>query len=130
MVKPFRHPGGWLALWWLAILAVIALSLMPQPQLQLPRDSDKVEHVLAYFALAAGAVQLFARRRALPVVALGLLWLGVGLEWAQGAWTADRSDDPFDALADAVGVGLGMATAFTPWRHLLLTLERRLFQSS
>jgi len=91
----------------------------------LPDNSDKVEHMLAYFVLAAGAVQLFGGNRTLLVTSLGLMALGIGIEFAQGM-TAYRSADPLDALANGVGVLLGMATRLTPWRDLLLRIERRL----
>lgn len=131
MLKPLRHPKFWLVLWWLAVLAVLAACLMPSPSLpDLPHNSDKLEHVLAFFMLAASAVQLYAGRRALRGIAIGLLLLGLGIEVAQGALTADRSADPFDLLADAIGIGLGLATALTPWRDLLLRLDGRADQSS
>lgn len=124
-VKPLRWPRLWLGLWSLAIVALIVVCLVPLDGLPpLPENSDKVEHLAGYFALAAAAVQLF-RGRMLLVAAVGLVLLGVGVEFAQGM-TAYRSSDPYDALANTVGVMLGMATALTPWRDLLLRMERRL----
>ena len=126
-LKPLRWPRLWLALWGLAILVVIVVCLMPPPALpSLPDNSDKVEHLLAYFFLAAVAVQLFTGRRALWIVGIGLVVLGIGIEVAQGALTSNRSADPHDALANTIGVLLGMATLLTPWRDLLQRLERRL----
>ena len=125
-LKPLRWPHLWLSLWGLAILVVIVVCLMPPPPLPpLPENSDKVEHLLGYFFLAAAAVQLFAGRRALWIVGIGLVAMGIGIEVAQGALTSDRSADPHDALANTMGVLLGMATQFTPWRDLLLRLEKR-----
>ena len=116
-----------MALWSLAILLVIAVCLLPSSDLpELPDNSDKIEHLLSYFLLASGAVQLFLRGRALWLAAVGLVMLGVGIELAQGAFTSDRFADPLDALANTVGVLLGMATALTPWRDLLLRMEKRL----
>ncbi|WP_200893879.1 VanZ family protein [Xanthomonas sp. GPE 39] len=125
MVRPFRWPWLWLGLWWLAIIVLIYLCMIPRPPqlLDMP-EGDKVEHFLAYLLLAAGAVQLYASPRAWTGAALGLLALGVGIEFAQGAWTSTRSADPFDALADALGVALGMVTLFTPLRDVLWHLER------
>jgi VanZ family protein len=116
----------WLGLWVLALVAVCVVCLVPLDGLPpLPDNSDKVEHLLAYFVLAAGAVQLFGGSRALLVSALGLVALGIGIEFAQGM-TAYRSADPRDALANSIGVLLGMATRLTPWRDLLLRIEKRL----
>lgn len=123
-VKPLRHPRRWLGLWLLAIAVVIAVCLMPPPALPpLPDNSDKVEHLVSYFLLAFGAVQLFTRGRALLAAALGLVALGVGIEIAQGALTSNRSADPYDALANTVGVLLGMTMLLTPWHDLLMRIE-------
>ncbi len=130
MLKPLRHAKFWLALWWLAVLAVLASCLMPSSSLpDLPDNGDKLEHALAFFALSASAVQLYAGGRALRGAAIGLLLLGIGIEVAQGMLTADRSADPFDFLADALGIALGLSTALTPWRDLLLRLDGRADQS-
>ncbi|WNH44093.1 MULTISPECIES: VanZ family protein [Xanthomonas] len=124
-VRDFRWPWLWLGLWWLGILVLIYVCMMPHPpQLSDLPDSDKAEHFIAYLLLAAAAVQVYAGPRAWTWAALGLLALGVGIEFAQGAWTTTRSADPLDALADALGVAAGMATAATPWRDLLWRLER------
>ena len=120
ILKPLRHPRFWLALWWLAVLAVVVASLSPPPPVELPRHGDKVEHLLAYALLAAGAVQVFRRGAPLWLAGLGLVLLGIGLELAQGAFTATRMADPADALANAAGVALGLLTVRTPWRDALL----------
>ncbi|MET0756342.1 MAG: VanZ family protein [Pseudoxanthomonas sp.] len=124
-IKPLRWPRLWLGLWWLAIAALIVVCLVPLDGLPpLPENSDKVEHLAGYFMLAAAGVQLF-RGRMLLLAAFGLVLLGIGVEIAQG-FTAYRSSDAYDAVANTIGVVLGMATALTPWRDLLLHLEKRL----
>lgn len=124
-LKPLRHPRRWLGLWWLAIVITIAVCLVPGPDLpQTPPGSDKIEHFLAYFILAAAAVQLYATRRALWTAALGLIVLGIAIEIAQGTLTTTRAADAWDAFADALGVAAGMATAWTPLRNLLLRIDR------
>ena len=126
MLKPLRRPGLWLGLWLLAIAVVIGVCLMPGADLPpVPRNIDKIEHALAFFVLAASAVQLFNPGRALLAAAVGLVLLGVGIEFAQAAFTVDRSADPLDALADSVGVLLGLATAMTPWCDVLLKMQGR-----
>lgn len=125
-LKPLRRPRLWLGLWIAAIVALIVVCLVPLDSLPpLPDNSDKVEHLLGYFLLAAAAVQLFGSRFALSLAAVGLIALGIGVELAQG-YTAYRSSDPADAVANTLGVLLGMATALTPWRDLLLRMEKRL----
>ena len=130
-LKPFRRPRLWLGIWLMAVLAVVALSLMPPAPLpELPSGGDKVEHFLAYCLLAMGAVQLFASRGPWLLAGAGLIAMGVGLEYAQGAYTATRMQDPFDALANTLGVIAGLATALTPLRDAWLRMERRSERSS
>ena len=129
-LRPLRHPRAWLALWWLAVTVVFAACLMPAADLpSVPPGFDKLEHFLAFFVLAASAVQLYADRRALWCAAVGLVCLGIAIELAQYAFTATRSMDPRDVLADTLGVAAGFAIALTPLRDLLLRIEARLFAS-
>lgn len=124
--KPLRHLPFWIGLWALAVLGVVVVCLIPPPPLPpLPENGDKAEHFIAYFLLSASAVQLFRRGRALLAVGLALVAMGACIEFAQGALTATRSADPFDALANTVGVAVGLATACTPLRDLLLRLQPR-----
>ncbi|PTA71440.1 hypothetical protein C9412_13010 [Stenotrophomonas sp. Nf1] len=120
VIKPLRRPRLWCALWALAVLVVIVVCLIPPPPIPLPENSDKGEHFLAYFILAGSAVQLFRRGRPLLWVGVGLVLMGIGIEFAQGALTDDRMADPMDAIANTVGVLAGLATALTPLRDLLL----------
>lgn len=123
MLKPLRFPRVWLGLWWLAIAVTIVVCLIPPPPLALPQNSDKIEHFLAYFLLASAAVQIYRTRAALLWAGAGLVLLGVGIEFLQGALTTDRMADPMDALANILGVVVGMATVFTPLRDLLLRMK-------
>lgn len=125
VLKPLRRPWLWLGLWIGAIAGVVILSLVPPPDMDLPEGADKVEHFIAYLAISASAVQLFASRRALVWIGLGMVALGVGLEFAQHLATTTRQMDQADAWADLLGVVAGLATAFTPLRDLLLRLEGR-----
>jgi hypothetical protein len=122
-LKPFRRPWLWAGLWALGVAAVVVASLMPAPDLPNLHVSDKSEHFAAYALLAAGAVQVYARRLSWFVVCIALALLGIGLEYAQGALTTTRTMDPADALANALGVLAGLATSLTPWRDALLRHE-------
>lgn len=123
-LKPLRRPRLWLGLWWLAIVLGVVISLVPPPPIVVPRGSDKLVHLLCYGVLAAGAVQLFATRHALLRAGAGLVMLGVVLEFAQSALTSTRMLEPRDALANTLGVLLGLATAWTPLRDVLLRFDR------
>ena len=124
-LKPLRHPRLWSALWCLAIAVVVVLSLSPPPPMPDFDNSDKWSHFLAYFVLAACAVQLFRDWAALLGAGLGLVLLGIGIEHAQGAFTSDRMFDMKDALANTLGVIAGLGTRLTPLRDLLLRIDGR-----
>lgn len=125
-LKPFKRPWLWSGLWMLAIAAVVIGSLLPGKELPAVQVNDKVEHFVAYAALSAGAVQLFARRLSWGFVCVLLVLMGIGLEYLQGAMGLGRMLDRNDALANTIGVLIGLATAFTPLRDLLLRIDRRL----
>ncbi|MCS3810628.1 VanZ family protein [Xanthomonas sp. 4461] len=127
-LRPFHRPRLWVGLWIAAIVAVIAVCLGPPPEIpELPDNSDKAEHFLTFALLCWGAVQLFATRRAQAVAAIGLVALGIGIEIAQGALTTNRSADPYDALADTLGIVAGLCLAWTPLRFVMLRIDQRLF---
>lgn len=123
VLKPLRRPKLWLGLWIAAIVAVVVLSLVPPPAMDLPSGADKVEHFIAYALISASAVQLFASRRVLLWIGVAMVGLGVGLEFAQDLATTSRTMDQADAWADLFGVVAGLATALTPMRDLLLRLD-------
>ena len=125
-LKPFRRPLLWAGLWVLAVAVVVVASLVPVSGLpDVPKNFDKVEHFAAYAALAAGAVQLFARRLSWGFVCVLLVLMGIGLEHLQAQMALGRMLDRVDALANTVGVLAGLATAFTPWRDALLRIDQR-----
>lgn len=124
--KPFKRPWLWSGMWMLAIAAVVIGSLLPSSDLPSVKVNDKVEHFVAYAALAAGAVQLFARRLSWAFVCVLLVLMGIGLEYLQAQMGLGRMLDRNDALANTIGVLIGLATAFTPLRDLLLRFDRRL----
>ncbi|APP76523.1 VanZ family protein [Xanthomonas vesicatoria] len=127
-LRPFHRPRLWVGLWIAAIVVVIAVCLGPPPEIpELPDNSDKGEHFLTFALLCWGAVQLFATRRAQLVAAIGLVALGIGIEIAQGALTTNRSADPYDALADTLGILAGLCLAWTPLRFVMLRIDQRLF---
>ena len=123
-LKPFKRPWLWTGLWMLAIGVVVVGSLVPAQDLPSVPVSDKFEHFAAYAVLSAAAVQLFARRLSWGFVCVLLVLMGIGLEYLQAQMALGRMLDRNDALANTLGVLAGLATAFTPWRDLLLRIDR------
>lgn len=125
-LKPFRRPWLWIGGWSVLVAIVVAASLVPTQGLPpVPEGADKVEHFLAYFVLAAGAVQLFGKRLALLSACVVLALLGIALEHAQASMALGRQMDGADALANTLGVLAGLATLFTPMRDWLLRFDKR-----
>ncbi|MFH1600606.1 MAG: VanZ family protein [Pseudomonadota bacterium] len=128
-MRGFAVPGLWLALWLLGWVLCIVLSLMPAVDLPGPAHSDKIGHFLAYFMLSAWAVWTFRSRRAHLLAALALVALGIAMEFAQANLTRVRLGDVRDALANTLGVAVGLSLTFTPLQFLLERVDRKLFRA-
>ena len=127
-LREFRRPKLWLGIWIFGWVLCVVLSLIHPPRIDVAvPDGDKIGHFLAYAVLSAWAVMLFATRRGWMLAALALVALGVGMEFAQGALTDYRMQDPRDAIANTLGVLLGLGVAMTRMRGLLQALDRRWF---
>lgn len=86
----------------LTLCAVFWLALLPAPDVvQLVSWQDKVEHAVLFAGLALLALAAWPQRAL--AIALGLLAYGAAMEVAQ-SFTAHRVGDPWDWLADAVGL--------------------------
>ncbi len=94
----------------IGLLAVTALSLLPLDTVPDLGLWDKVNHVMAYAALALAGGLGFTGLRSLLLVGIGLLILGAGLEIAQAALPS-RSPSANDALANLIGISLGSIAA-------------------
>ncbi|MEO7259526.1 MAG: VanZ family protein [Luteimonas sp.] len=129
-LRRFRRPRLWLAIGVAAVLAVVAVSLLPARELpQSPFSGfDKLGHFLGYAALSAYGGMLFARMRSQSWTAAGLVALGIGLEYTQALLTDSRSGDLHDAVANTLGVLAGLMSASTSprWACLLQRLDARL----
>ncbi len=125
-LKSFHHPRLWTGLWVVAVALVVVGSLLPPKDLPPLSINDKLEHFAAYAVLSAGAVQLFARRLSWGLVCVLLVMLGIGLEFMQANMGLGRMFDRYDALANTIGVSVGLATSFLPWRDALLRIDRKL----
>lgn len=101
----------------LACLAVTWASLTPSSSLPGVTLWDKVEHAGAYLVLAALGAAAFPSR--LRRLAAGLFLGGVGVEVAQSLMGVGRQGDPMDALANSVGIALGLGLALAARRLFL-----------
>ena len=90
----------------IGLVAVITLSLLPQETLPETGMWDKLNHALAYGVLAVVGGFGFKGWRSLLMVGSGLVLLGAGLELVQSV-TSNRDGSINDALANLVGVAIG-----------------------
>ena len=120
-----RHHRFWLALGWAWIALVIFLSLMPHPPEIEMRSGDKIGHLLAYAYLMLWFCQLYRARPRKLAIALGLVGLGIAIEFAQEQ-TGYRAFEWADMVADGMGVALGLLLGETALAHALRQTERLL----
>lgn len=122
------RPGAtfWRWLFWLCVVAGVALALAPAPERKTPwfAHADKLQHTVSFAVL----VGLGWRARLGPRwrLAVGLLLLGAVIEVLQ-SFTATRTAEWADLLADAIGIaaGLGVASWIERRSHRLPEEDRR-----
>lgn len=100
----------------IALLAVFWLALLPAPEVaKLVSWQDKIEHAVLFALLALLALAAWPER---PLtIAIGLLLYGGAMEFAQ-SMTAHRFGDPWDWVADAVGLLVLLPFAIARRRRL------------
>ncbi len=85
---------------------------------------DKVVHFVFYFVPAILGSMFFVETKEkkstlikyLKILALSLIFFGIVIEVIQEAMTVNRSGDVFDALANSIGVILGIIAIFTQFQ--------------
>lgn len=97
-----------IAVFALACGVIAWLSLAPTSALPEVSLSDKIEHTIAYFGLTLLGAFAFPLR--LSRLAAGLFLAGVGIEILQTVMALGRHGDPADALANTLGIALGLLT--------------------
>lgn len=102
-----RATRRWRAALLVLFIAVAYLALTPQPPKQMDTGWDKLNHVLAFAALAfAGCMGWPQARDPRKTLLLGLLFLGAAIEVLQ-LIVPGRASEWSDLLADAIGIGCG-----------------------
>lgn len=109
-MNPTRIAGYWKAAGWVLVLAIIAFSLMPSPPDLGVNQGDKLGHLAVYGLATLWFAQPYTGLRQRIGLALGMVALGIALEYGQRA-TGYRSFEVADMLADALGVAIGWLLA-------------------
>lgn len=123
---PFRRVAR--VCYLVAVAVVAGLSLMPQELLPHVDLWDKLQHLSVYAVVAVLAGAGFPHARSRWHAALSLVVIGCMLEIGQ-AFVPGRTSDVFDAVANTLGIGLGL-TAATTIEHVLAFGARRWLISS
>jgi VanZ family protein len=113
-----RLRSAWLGLGWLGVAGLVVLSLIPAPPAIPVEQGDKVGHLGSYAVLMWWFAQAWLRRDARALTAVGLLALGIALEFVQG-WTGYRTFSIADMTVDGLGIALGWLLAPPRTRNLL-----------
>ncbi|MCC9621365.1 VanZ family protein [Thalassospira sp. MA62] len=104
---------------WGLILLVGYLSLLPAQKLPDVQLWDKLQHFIAYGAIAfAGRI---AYPRHVTWVLVGTVCYGIGIEFAQGQ-VAGRDPSFEDAIANALGAMLAILVARLPFVRRMIAL--------
>lgn len=120
---PLARPGLWLAGAALLVLAIAVGSLLPGAVVAPVAGYDKVEHLGAYLLLAAWLMGMVERRHYLSV-ALATVLFGMGIELAQGAFTATREAEWADVAANLAGAAAALLIARLGGGGWALRVER------
>lgn len=97
-----------IAVFVLSVAVILYLSLAPNEDV--PGSKliwDKAAHSIAYTILVTVGLLFSTHRR--WVVVLGVWSIGIGIEFAQAAMPFGRQGDPRDALANSIGIAVGVA---------------------
>lgn len=89
---------------------VVFVCLLPGDKLPGTPFSDKFNHFIVHFALAAWFAGLMPRERWWKIF-VALLLLGIGIELAQALMHEGRESDARDVVANAIGAFAGLAAS-------------------
>ncbi len=107
---PFQLAAIWLAriAFAVGLVIVVVLSLLPASGLPSTDFSDKIEHFLGYFVLAAAGAAGFHGHRGRIVIILGLILFGILMELGQMV-APGRDPSIGDVIANTLGVLCGVS---------------------
>lgn len=124
-VTAIAATSGWRVLLLLLLAAVSVLALMPHPPVSVDFGWDKLNHLLAFSALAFAADLGFPAPRTSRLVApLALLAYGGLIELLQ-LRVPGRSGEWADLLADGLGIACGVLIAAAALRAAATLSARR-----
>ncbi len=124
-METLRYKRLWLMLGIMLIMGMLISSLMPLNLNSGIPHQDKLMHIVGYSVLTLWFLQIIRNQRAIVLIPLGMVLLGITVELMQGL-THYRYPDRMDAIANGIGCLVAALLALTPLRDTLLKLERYL----
>ena len=115
----WRLPRLWYGCGMALLLVVAVISLVPVSG---GGGNDKLAHVLIYLFLSGWFSLIAVRPALLWRVFFGLIAYGLLMELLQGV-TDYRSLEFADAVANSIGVAIGLLFHFSPFRRLLRVVD-------
>jgi VanZ family protein len=109
-VADLRFRKLWLAIGWALVVVVVYLSVGHVDATPDIRGGDKLGHVIAYSTIALWFMQIVQERGVRAAVCLGLICMGVSLEFVQ-AMLPYRDFELLDMAANTIGVLFGWSLA-------------------
>ncbi|MFL3645388.1 MAG: VanZ family protein [Cellvibrionales bacterium] len=109
-------------LFWLALAAVVLLSLVPLTRATPFGYQDKMQHGLAYAALYFLSARAYVPRFPLWLLGAAFVLFGIAIEFAQSL-TGHRQTDIWDMLANTSGVVLVGALLSLPMMRAYLSAD-------
>lgn len=106
---PSARMMAW-ASFFVIVVAITILSLLPNEGQSITQWSDKAEHFIAYFALCSSLIIARGRYRFWAAIAAAIMY-GIMMEFAQGALAFGRTPSLYDAIANAIGACVGGISA-------------------
>jgi VanZ family protein len=111
MLLALRHPRLWLVSGWILVVLAVIASIMPLSELpKMGGISDRLEHAVAYSALALWFAGIYPKSR-YPLIGVALLVMGIVIEGLQGAMNLGREADMRDVYANLLGIVCGLLLA-------------------
>ena len=126
-MNPARLDNYWRAAGWLGVGIIVYLSLIPTPPQVGIENEDKFGHFAAYGLVTLWFAQSCAGLRQRIWLAIGMVALGIAMEYAQRA-TGYRTFGVADMVAGALGVAAGWLAAPPRLPNFLAWTKNRLFR--
>jgi VanZ family protein len=127
--SPLKLKFLWLSIGYLMVLFVIYSSLTSSPVTMDVKFSDKILHVVGYFALMSWFMLIYHSRKIRYLLVMLFISMGIGLEFLQDLGGV-RYFEVRDMLANTTGVLLAWLLVKTPFPGLLYWLENRFLKTS